>query len=95
MKAILDRFMIAVEIDREADMQVFKRNHGLAVELPKTLVDELGLKEGDSVSVLALAKDAVAIQKAATRAEFLTQMEQFRFPLPESYKFDRDEANER
>jgi hypothetical protein len=32
----------------------------------------------------------VAVQKAATRAEFLKQIEQFHSPLPESYKFDRD-----
>ena len=76
-------------------MQVFKVDDSLAVRLPKAVVDELGLKEGDDVSVLPLARDTVAVQKAATRAEFLRQMEQFRFPLPEGYTFDRDEANER
>ena len=67
----------------------------LAVRQPKAVVDELGLKEGDDVSVLPFAKDAVTVQKAPTRAEFLKQMERFRFPLPDGYKFDRDEANER
>ncbi|MGJ5139651.1 AbrB/MazE/SpoVT family DNA-binding domain-containing protein [Bradyrhizobium oligotrophicum] len=76
-------------------MQVIKVDDSLAVLLPKTLVDELGIKEGDDVNVLSIAKDAVAVQKAATRAEFLKQIDQFRFPLPEGYKFDRDEANER
>jgi antitoxin MazE len=79
----------------EANMQVFKVDDSLAVRLPKAVVDDLGLKEGDDVSVLPLAKDAVTVQKAATRAEFLRQMEQFRFPLPDGYNFDRDEANER
>jgi antitoxin component of MazEF toxin-antitoxin module len=51
-------------------MQVFKVDYSLAVRLPKAVV-EPGLKEGDDVSVLPLAKDALAIQKAATRAEFL------------------------
>ena len=76
-------------------MRVFKVDDSLAVRLPKAVVDELGLKEGDDVSVLPLAKDAVTVQKAATRAEFLKQMERFRFPLPDGYKFDRDDANER
>lgn len=76
-------------------MQVFKVDDGLAVRLPKAVVDELGLKEGDDVSVLPLAKDAVRVQKAATRAEALKQLEQFRFVLPDDYKFDRDDANER
>jgi antitoxin MazE len=67
----------------------------LAVRLPKAVVDELGLKEGDDVSVLPLAKDAVTVQKAAARAEFLRQTERFRFPLPDGYKFDRHEASER
>jgi antitoxin MazE len=79
----------------EANMQVFKVNDSLAVRLPKAVVDELGLKEGDDVSVLPLARHAVTVQKAATRAEFLRQMEQFRFPLPDGYRFDRGEANER
>ncbi|MGJ5050036.1 AbrB/MazE/SpoVT family DNA-binding domain-containing protein [Bradyrhizobium oligotrophicum] len=76
-------------------MQVIKVDDSLAVLLPKALVDELGIKEGDDVSVLSIARDAIAVQKAATRAEFLKQIDQFRFPLPEGYKFDRDEANER
>jgi antitoxin MazE len=41
------------------------------------------------------SKDQVAVAKVDQRAEFLRQAEQFRFPLPEGFKFDRDEANER
>ena len=35
------------------------------------------------------------VEKIDKRAEFLRQAEAFRFQLPEGYKFDRDEANER
>ena len=63
-------------------MKVFKMDDRLAVRLPKAVVDELGLKEGDDVSVLPLAKDAVTVQKAATRAEFLMQMGSFVSPSP-------------
>jgi antitoxin MazE len=45
--------------------------------------------------VVEASKRQIAVEKVDKRAEFLKQMEQFRFPLPEGYKFDRDEANER
>jgi antitoxin MazE len=35
------------------------------------------------------------VAKVDRRAEFLRLLDQFHFPLPERYKFDRDEANER
>ena len=41
------------------------------------------------------SKGRLAVEKIDKRAEFLRQVEQFQFPLPEGYKFDRDEANER
>lgn len=76
-------------------MQVSKWGNSLAVRLPKALVDELGLAPGDELNVVEASKRQIAVEKADKRAEFLKQMEQFRFPLPEGYKFDRDEANER
>lgn len=77
-------------------MQVFKRDNNLAVELPKTLVDELRLKEGDQVSLVPAGKGLLAVEtREDRRARFLRDMEQFRWPVPEGYKFDRDEANER
>jgi len=76
-------------------MQVSKWGNSLAVRLPKALVDELGLKPGDELKVVEADKSHIVVEKRDKRAEFLKQMEQFRFPLPEGYKFDRDEANER
>jgi antitoxin MazE len=76
-------------------MQVSKWGNSLAVRLPKMLVDELGLKPGDELKVVEADKVHIAVEKFDKRAEFLKQMEQFHFPLPEGYKFDRDEANER
>jgi antitoxin MazE len=79
----------------EGRMQVSKWGNSLAVRLPKAMVDELGLKPGDELQVVEASKSKIAVEKRDKRAEFLKQMEQFRFPLPEGYKFDRDEANER
>ena len=76
-------------------MQVSKWGNSLAVRLPKAMVDELGLKPGDELQVVEASKSKIAVEKRVKRAEFLKQMEQFRWPAPEGYKFDRDEANER
>lgn len=76
-------------------MQVFKWGDDLAVCLPKILVDELGLKEGEELEIFAAEKGRVMVKKVDRRAEFLRRAESFRFPLPEGYKFDRDETNER
>ena len=76
-------------------MQVSKWGNSLAVRLPKALVKELGLGPGDELEVVVASKRQIAVEKADPRAEFLKQMEQFRWPVPEGYRFDRDEANER
>jgi antitoxin MazE len=79
----------------EAAMQVSKWGNSLAVRLPKSLVDELKLVPGDELKVVKASNAEIVVEKVDRRAEFLKRMEQFRFPLPEDYKFDRDEANER
>jgi antitoxin MazE len=76
-------------------MLVSKWGNSLAVRLPKALVETLNLSPGDELDVVEAAKDRLAVKKVDRRAEFLRQAEQFRFPLPRDYKFDRDEANER
>ena len=76
-------------------MLVSRWGNSLAVRLPKKLVDALKLSPGDELNVVEAAKGQIAVEKADKRAEFLKQMEQFRWPAPEGYKFDRDEANER
>ena len=76
-------------------MLVSKWGNSLAVRLPKELVDALKLSPGDELNVVEAKKGRLAVEKVDKRGEFLAQAEQFRFPLPEGYKFDRDEANER
>ena len=75
-------------------MLVFKWGNDLAVRLPKDLVEALKLASGDELDVVEASKGRIAVAKIDKRAEFLRQVEQFRFPLPEDYKFDRDEVNE-
>jgi antitoxin MazE len=79
----------------EHPMRVSQWGNSLAVRLPKELVDGLKLKPGDELNVVEAKKKEIAVEKLDRRAAFLKAMEQFHFPLPEGYKFDRDEANER
>lgn len=79
----------------EATVQVSKWGNSLAVRLPKALVEKLGLAAGDELNVVEARKGRIAVEKVDKRAEFLKKMEQFRWPVPEGYKFDREEANER
>ena len=76
-------------------MQVAKWGNSLAVRLPRKLVDEMKLKAGDEIEVVKAEGREVAIEKIDKREQFLKAMEQFHWPVPEGYKFDRDEANAR
>jgi antitoxin MazE len=76
-------------------MLVSKWGASLAVRLPRELVKEMGLKAGDEVELKPVGEKLLEIEKRDRRAAFLKAMEAFRWPLPEGWKFDRDEANER
>jgi antitoxin MazE len=76
-------------------MLVSRWGNSLAVRLSRELVEKMGLKAGDEVELKPGEGKTIEIEKRDRRAEFLKAMEQFRWPVPEGYKFDRDEANER
>ena len=79
----------------ENAMQVSKWGNSLAVRLPKALVEKMGLNPGDELEVVEASKRILAVEKIDKRARFLEDMEAFRWPVPDGYTFDRDEANER
>jgi antitoxin MazE len=80
----------------EAAMQVSKWGNSLAVRLPKALVDQLGLKEGDELNVVAARDGSIEVEtKEDQRRRALNRMAARNWTLPPDYKFDRDEANER
>jgi antitoxin MazE len=89
--------MISIEYQDiiEDAMQVSRWGNSLAVRLPKKLVAELRLVPGDELVIVEASKEKIAVEKVDRRPEFLKRMEQFRWPVPEGYKFNRDEANER
>ncbi|MET4391603.1 antitoxin MazE [Bradyrhizobium sp. F1.4.3] len=78
-------------------MQVSKWGNSLAVRLPKALVEELGLKEGDELDVVAARRGTIEVEtKEERRQRAIENMRARNWPpLPADYKFDRDEANER
>ena len=80
----------------ETAMRVSKWGNSLAVRLPKALVDELGLKEGDQLNVVAASNGAITVEtREDQRRRALERMAAPNWTLPPDYKFDRDEANER
>jgi antitoxin MazE len=80
----------------EAKMLVSKWGNSLAVRLPKALVDELGLKEGDELNVVAAKDSTIEVEtREDQRRRALEHLASLNWTLPPDYKFDRDEANER
>jgi antitoxin MazE len=76
-------------------MQVSKWGNSLAVRLPKKLVEALGLGAGDELAIVAASKEEIAVEKIDRRKHALDRMKARHWTLPEGYRFDRDEANER
>ncbi len=76
-------------------MQVAKWGNSLAVRLPTALVEELGLKEGDDITLKPAGKRSYSVEKAPSTDEIFEQIRKIRRPLPPDYKFNREDANSR
>lgn len=76
-------------------MRVTKWNDALAVQIPDHLAKSLGLKEGDEVELtLKLGAEKPPISDEE-REKIMERIRSQRWKLPEGWKFNRDEANER
>ena len=76
-------------------MQVSKWGNSLAVRLPAAVVEALNLKAGDEIEINVAGLRSFEIARKPTIDERLDVIRGFRDSLPEGFKFDRDEANER
>ena len=76
-------------------MQVAKWGNSLAVRLPQSVVEALGLKEGDSIQIQVTGARAFEVEKAPAPRELLHRLRRFRGRLPAGFRFDRLEANAR
>ena len=76
-------------------MRVAKWGNSLAVRLPRSVVEALGLKEGDAIEVHVAGPRAFEIKRSSTPQQLLRRLRKFRGRLPAGFRFDRLEANER
>lgn len=76
-------------------MQVSKWGNSLAVRLPASVVEALGLKEGDDIEIEVAGARAFEIRKAPGARELLARLRKYRGRLPADFRFDRLEASER
>jgi antitoxin MazE len=76
-------------------MQVSKWGNSLAIRLPASVVEVLGLKEGDDIEIQVAGERAFEIKKTPEARELLARLRKYRGRLPADFKFDRLEAHER
>ena len=76
-------------------MKIAKWGNSLAVRLPATVVEALGLKEGDEIDIRIAGERAFDVELDRSRERALERIRALRRPLPAGWKFDRDEANAR
>jgi len=76
-------------------MQVGKWGNSLAVRLPASVVDMLGLKEGDEIEIEIAGKRTFKVSRDRQQDQALERLKALQWALPAGFKFSRDEANER
>ena len=76
-------------------MLIEKWGDNLAICLPTSVIDTLGLKEGDEIKVEAVDHRTFRVTRDRTREDALAQLRALSRPLPPGFRFSRDEANER
>jgi antitoxin MazE len=73
-------------------MRIAKWGNGLAVRLPRVMVETLRLKEGDDIEITITRRHSLEIIEAPKA--LIERLRKYRSRLPEGFRFDRLEANE-
>jgi len=76
-------------------MLVSKWGNSLAVRLPATVVEAMDLKEGDDIQTEVAGPLTFAVTLKPRAKELLARLRKYRGRLPDDFRFDRLEANER
>mgnify|MGYP006294029093 CR=1 FL=1 len=76
-------------------MQVSRWGNSLAVRLPAAVVEALDLKEGDQIEIHVEGDRSFSIGRAPDRKTLLARLRKYRGRLPEGFRFDRLEEDER
>ena len=76
-------------------MQVAKWGNSLAIRLPAAVVEALDLKEGDQIEIRIAGSREFEIERDRSREKALKRLRQLRRPLPDGFRFDRQETHDR
>ena len=76
-------------------MQVAKWGNSLAVRLPAAVVKALKLREGDEIEIHVEGERSMAVARKPDREGLIARLRAFRGRLPDDFRFDRAEANDR
>lgn len=74
----------------EAQVQVSKWGNSLAIRLPKSVVDELGLKVGDEVELRRASDRVFEVARSPSVEEWFERVRAMGPLLPKDYEFDRE-----
>lgn len=65
------------------DLQIAKWGNSLALRIPSAVVQQLGLRDGDTVRAQVMADGALAIRRVGwSRTAFVAELDQARAALP-------------
>ncbi|MEO7916817.1 MAG: AbrB/MazE/SpoVT family DNA-binding domain-containing protein [Dokdonella sp.] len=76
-------------------MKVVKWGNCLAVRLPAAVVESLKLQDGDEIEIRVDGPYTLSVAKKPEIQEMLERVRKLRGVMPEDFKFDREDANER
>ncbi len=76
-------------------MIVSKWSDSLALCIPDSIVEALGLKEGDELDFERIDERSFKIARKPTRKELIEGLRKYRGMMPADFKMSRDEMNER
>ena len=76
-------------------MQVGKWGSSLAVRLPASVVEHLGLREGDDIEIEIAGPHTFHVARDQRRQDALARLKSLGWTPPPGFRFSRDEANER
>lgn len=76
-------------------MKIAKWGNSLAVRLPASVVETLGLAEGDDVQIVSMGDGVLSVRREPDTEELWARLRALRERLPAGFRFDREEANER
>lgn len=76
-------------------MQVSKWGNRLAVRIPASVVEALNLKEGDDVEIVVPGEKSLSVTRDLRREQAMEHIRSAQWEVPEGWRFNREEANER